>query len=119
MVGTWGEWNEGDFNSCTLPCGGGKINRHRICIYPPCEGEAFEVTDRECNTQSCHEGVDSEECFHGNGFMYRGCAKVGFIQIYKISSWPGFIHDCNSTNNTVTVCGISHTSGIKFVLESK
>ena len=53
MTGTWGEWNEGDFNSCSEPCGGGKINRHRICLYPPCEGEAFEVTDRECNTQEC------------------------------------------------------------------
>ena len=54
MVGTWGEWNEGDFNSCSEPCGGGKINRHRICLYPPCEGEAFEITDRECNTHECH-----------------------------------------------------------------
>ena len=57
MAGTWGEWNEGDFNSCSEPCGGGKINRYRICLYPPCVGEAFELSDRECNTQECHAEV--------------------------------------------------------------
>ena len=51
MAGTWSEWETGDFNSCTKSCGGGHVQNFRICRYPPCEGDAFQTTDEECNTQ--------------------------------------------------------------------
>ena len=81
MQGMWSEWSQGDFNSCSKPCGGGKILKYRICRYPPCDGSAFEDTEEDCNEQKCIPQVDYDNCFHGNGFMYRGCISSSFVYL--------------------------------------
>ena len=63
--------NPSIISSCSRPCGGGFLQKTRICLYPPCTGKSFQLTNEKCNSQTC-EVKHNGDCFYGNGFMYRG-----------------------------------------------
>ena len=56
MDGSWGQWS--NFGECSVSCGGGSMNRTRICDSPlpmhgglSCSGNESEIAI--CNTQHC------------------------------------------------------------------
>lgn len=59
LAGNWGQWS--NYTACTADCGGGLMNRTRICNDPEplnnglfCPGNDTEVV--ECNTLECPIG---------------------------------------------------------------
>ena len=90
MIGTWSEWSEDnhEVSLCSKSCGGGKVQRFRTCLYPPCDsGLAFEETEKSCNKHDCADQLENS-CFYGNGFMYRGTvSKPNFLKSSRCLPW--------------------------------
>ena len=49
--GTFSNWLSP--GKCDKPCGGGRLYKHRKCLFPPCVGHYVGIQQESCNVQKC------------------------------------------------------------------